>query len=509
MTGNTGMVKLCRKLAADPVELTIGTEVMVQNLQTAQQHNGDSGTVQAFLEDKGRYAVKLGSGATIRIKEANLVAVATQSPPTAAASKPRGKKKGKKGRRKTETAAAFSDSLPDASAKDAEASRLARAAELQQMSKSVPAATSYDNRLVCSVCGARGKCLTCQGCGMVHYCGRKCQKKHWKAGHKAECKLMSEGADKALLYSKKAANKRQAGEMEAAEKRYRKAIQAEPGEPSSYLNLGQLLNEMDRHEEALEQFNTGLAKFEEMRKMLGLLQEAQEVAGLARSPSQPEDEQRQVQAALLQGVGTSHFLRASKLTTGWSDDTWTTAQAKDCLRSSIRALEAGLACQTRDKDLSSQITHMLAQAHQRAGETRKAIALYRQLSASPADKCPRDLAAVASWTLGRLLMESDEDDMCGSRDALELALSLDDLAEESSPTRIDKEEVHRILAGQIVRIAMRDPDGIDIDEMQRALTRARNLLGTAVLLGSLTQCCCAQTQKKRCGSIRNRSPRRT
>jgi len=27
----------------------------------------------------------------------------------------------------------------------------------------------------------------CEGCHMVHYCNRKCQKKHWKRGHHLRC----------------------------------------------------------------------------------------------------------------------------------------------------------------------------------------------------------------------------------------------------------------------------------------------------------------------------------
>lgn len=43
----------------------------------------------------------------------------------------------------------------------------------------------------CPVCGApyvkrKGHCA---GCGLVWYCSKECQTVHWKAGHKAVCKL--------------------------------------------------------------------------------------------------------------------------------------------------------------------------------------------------------------------------------------------------------------------------------------------------------------------------------
>ena len=39
----------------------------------------------------------------------------------------------------------------------------------------------------CSACGSSAT-LACGGCGDVVYCGVKCQKAAWKAGHKNECK---------------------------------------------------------------------------------------------------------------------------------------------------------------------------------------------------------------------------------------------------------------------------------------------------------------------------------
>jgi len=39
----------------------------------------------------------------------------------------------------------------------------------------------------CSGCGAVGAKLKCSRCGLAFYCGRECQKTHWKRAHKKEC----------------------------------------------------------------------------------------------------------------------------------------------------------------------------------------------------------------------------------------------------------------------------------------------------------------------------------
>ena len=41
---------------------------------------------------------------------------------------------------------------------------------------------------VCDVCGQPCKPLMCAGCKKKTYCGRDCQKRDWKSGHKADCK---------------------------------------------------------------------------------------------------------------------------------------------------------------------------------------------------------------------------------------------------------------------------------------------------------------------------------
>ncbi|KAJ9467554.1 MYND zinc finger (ZnF) domain-like protein [Diplonema papillatum] len=45
-------------------------------------------------------------------------------------------------------------------------------------------------RKVCMQCGVTGdSMMKCAGCLSSYYCGSDCHKQHWKAGHKARCKL--------------------------------------------------------------------------------------------------------------------------------------------------------------------------------------------------------------------------------------------------------------------------------------------------------------------------------
>jgi MYND finger len=39
----------------------------------------------------------------------------------------------------------------------------------------------------CECCRAKGATVVIRRCKAVGYCGRDCQKKHWKMGHKADC----------------------------------------------------------------------------------------------------------------------------------------------------------------------------------------------------------------------------------------------------------------------------------------------------------------------------------
>jgi TPR repeat protein len=52
----------------------------------------------------------------------------------------------------------------------------------------------YDDRILfpeiaekCACCGKRSDLFTCGQCKAVKYCDKKCQKKHWKMGHKFDC----------------------------------------------------------------------------------------------------------------------------------------------------------------------------------------------------------------------------------------------------------------------------------------------------------------------------------
>jgi hypothetical protein len=35
-----------------------------------------------------------------------------------------------------------------------------------------------------------GPIRKCTGCGLVGYCGKECQREHWDAAHKEECKIL-------------------------------------------------------------------------------------------------------------------------------------------------------------------------------------------------------------------------------------------------------------------------------------------------------------------------------
>lgn len=50
----------------------------------------------------------------------------------------------------------------------------------------------YVQLAVCAQCGTQetrtiGDYRKCSSCGAVHYCGRDCQRKHWKLSHKKDC----------------------------------------------------------------------------------------------------------------------------------------------------------------------------------------------------------------------------------------------------------------------------------------------------------------------------------
>lgn len=43
---------------------------------------------------------------------------------------------------------------------------------------------------ICYVCGKQDHLLRCTACAKRKYCSRDCQRAHWRAGHKEECKLL-------------------------------------------------------------------------------------------------------------------------------------------------------------------------------------------------------------------------------------------------------------------------------------------------------------------------------
>lgn len=54
-----------------PKRWPAGTVVTVTGLKNAAQHNGKRGTVRSFIEEKGRYLVRLDDGEAIRLKPDN------------------------------------------------------------------------------------------------------------------------------------------------------------------------------------------------------------------------------------------------------------------------------------------------------------------------------------------------------------------------------------------------------------------------------------------------------
>lgn len=55
---------------------------------------------------------------------------------------------------------------------------------------------------LCAACGAPGAKSKCAGCFVMRYCGRACQRSHWKAGHKGECATVKAQADTARREAK-------------------------------------------------------------------------------------------------------------------------------------------------------------------------------------------------------------------------------------------------------------------------------------------------------------------
>ena len=50
---------------------------------------------------------------------------------------------------------------------------------------------SHTSKHCCVVCGKGGYSLCCSGCNQTWYCGRACQTKDWKLGHRKQCAVLS------------------------------------------------------------------------------------------------------------------------------------------------------------------------------------------------------------------------------------------------------------------------------------------------------------------------------
>eukprot|EP00040_Diaphanoeca_grandis_P015412 m.78641 g.78641 ORF g.78641 m.78641 type:complete len:669 (-) comp25135_c0_seq1:39-2045(-) len=72
-------------------------------------------------------------------------------------------------------------------------------------------AQSSDSPKKCGGCGMFGAKLKCQQCQQVHYCGRGCQTRSWKSGHKHLCKILAKAPEE----SKRLDSKFKANELEA------------------------------------------------------------------------------------------------------------------------------------------------------------------------------------------------------------------------------------------------------------------------------------------------------
>jgi tetratricopeptide (TPR) repeat protein len=57
----------------------------------------------------------------------------------------------------------------------------------EKMAASKPKPAATDDGAICNHCGGGGATMRCGRCKAVKYCSGKCQKAHWKAGHKSEC----------------------------------------------------------------------------------------------------------------------------------------------------------------------------------------------------------------------------------------------------------------------------------------------------------------------------------
>ena len=67
-----------------------------------------------------------------------------------------------------------------------------KARQYKQRAPDVDALCQYHHwENVCAICGSREKqkLKACASCNAFHYCSKRCQVKHWKGGHKIDCKV--------------------------------------------------------------------------------------------------------------------------------------------------------------------------------------------------------------------------------------------------------------------------------------------------------------------------------
>jgi tetratricopeptide (TPR) repeat protein len=277
----------------------------------------------------------------------------------------------------------------------------------------------------------------------------------------------------------------------------------------SYMNYGTYLNQLGRSEEAIAQFDIALLKLRcisSIRIPHGVMPRADGSGAGTEYLPDPEShlpwpvqlsqnigtctsskDIARCEAGALSGLGTAHFLLASKLTNGFTTGS-ITGQARDSLRTASQVLEKSLQGQTKDLRYCSQTKHMLAQVYHRSGRLLCdfcstirvgnccATTIFRELSQN--SDVPYDVAAVASLELAKLLIPTyngdSADDISGSIIALKRALVLEDL--RSSTNKVNKAEAFELLGSQLFRAELYSEDGMKRHKIQTAMLYLRKAL---------------------------------
>ena len=204
---------------ASDLELGVGSVVVVVDLATAHL-NDQYGVVCGPQRKSGRWPVMLddelvSGGKPIGFKEENLLvldsgAAISEDPGPAAAAFDGTSRADANANTHTNTnadasaaaAAAVRDAVPtqlntDTSLDDAVEQPLDAAhpgTDVGTQRDAAPGPSTNPAANVCAVCGrsARQKCA---GCGAASYCGKECQRQHWKrGGHRAQCQTLKAAA---------------------------------------------------------------------------------------------------------------------------------------------------------------------------------------------------------------------------------------------------------------------------------------------------------------------------